>query len=174
MPCYPKGSPAATLLSLGRQGIKFHWKKQHAESWTHTKMLLFLDIKLYIPEPTCLRLVLPDSSKIGFCGCLYSILIKVTPLGTRYLLRLETWPTNSFLVLNWTITLPRKSGLQELCPSRSSKDQLEKVYGHSSWVIVGHCHSQDGWKILPRHYFTTPAISVPLQTLVTASYQEHL
>ena len=81
--------PLLHLLSLGRQGVKFHWKKQHAEAWTHTKMLLFLDIKLYIPKPNCPRLVLPDASKIGFCGCLYAIIIKVTPLGTRYLLRLE-------------------------------------------------------------------------------------
>ena len=84
------------LLSLGRQGIKFHWKKQHAEAWTNTKMLLFLDIKLYIPEPNCPRLVLPDASKIGFSGCLYLILIKVSPLCTRYNLRLEN--SNSFLV----------------------------------------------------------------------------
>ena len=77
------------MLSLGRQGVKFHWKRQHAEAWTHTKMLLFLDTRLHIPEPNCPRLILPDASKIGFCGCLYAITTKITPLGTRYMLRLE-------------------------------------------------------------------------------------
>ena len=81
--------PLLHLLSLGRQGVKFHWKKQHAESWTNTKMLLFLDIKLYIPEPNCPRLVLPDACKIGFSGCLYSIIIKESPIGKRYKIRLE-------------------------------------------------------------------------------------
>ena len=81
--------PLLHLLSLGRQGVKFHWKRIHAESWTHCKMLLYLDTKLYIPVRTCPRVVLPDSSKIGFCGSLYAILTKITPLGTRYTLRLE-------------------------------------------------------------------------------------
>ena len=52
-------------------------------------MLLFLDTKLYIPERTCPRLVLSDSSKIGFCGSLYAIISTITQLGTRYSLRLE-------------------------------------------------------------------------------------
>ena len=77
------------LLSLGRHGVKFHWTVQHAEAWTHCKMLLFLDTKLYIPPSDCPRLVLPDSSKIGFCGALYAILSQATPLGTKYSLRLE-------------------------------------------------------------------------------------
>ena len=81
--------PLLHLLSLGRQGVKFHWKRQHAESWTNTKMLLFLDIKLYIPEPNCPRLILPDACKIGFSGCLYSIIIKQSWIGKRYKLRLE-------------------------------------------------------------------------------------
>ena len=50
--------PLLHLLSLGRQGVKFHWKKEHAEAWTHCKMLLFFDTKLYIPVETCPRLVL--------------------------------------------------------------------------------------------------------------------
>ena len=81
--------PLLHLLSLGRQGVKFHWKRIHAESWTHCKMLLYLDTKLYIPVRTCPRVVLPDSLKIGFCGSLYAILTKITPLGTRYTLRLK-------------------------------------------------------------------------------------
>ena len=33
--------------------------------------------------------MLPDSSKIGFCGTLYAIPSKITPLGTKYTIRLE-------------------------------------------------------------------------------------
>ena len=81
--------PLLHLLSLGRQGVKLHWKKEDAESSTHCKMLLFLDTKLYITVQTCPRLVLPDISKIGFCGALYAIISKITPLGTKYTIRLE-------------------------------------------------------------------------------------
>ena len=52
-------------------------------------MLLFLDTKLNLPPSDCPRLVLPDSSKIGFGGALYVILSQATPLGTKYSLRLE-------------------------------------------------------------------------------------
>ena len=33
--------------------------------------------------------MLTDSSKIGFCGALYAIISKITPLGTKYKLGLE-------------------------------------------------------------------------------------
>ena len=45
--------PPLHLLSLGRQGVTFHWTRQHAEAWTHCKMLLFLDTKLFIPIENC-------------------------------------------------------------------------------------------------------------------------
>jgi hypothetical protein len=83
--------PLHNLLSLGRQGLIFHWKKKHAEAeaLTHTNMFPLLDIKIQIPSPDCPRMILPDSSKIGFCGRPYSIIIKTTPLGIRYLFRLD-------------------------------------------------------------------------------------
>ena len=106
--------PLLHLLSLGCQGVKFHWQREHAESWTHCKMLLFLDTKLYIPERTCPRLVIPDSSKIGFCGSLYSILSKVTPLGTRYSLRLENIVDKIFLISLHKFEVPIRASVYSI------------------------------------------------------------
>ena len=115
--------PLLHLLSLGRQGIKFHWRREHAESWTHCKMILFLDTKLYIPERSCPRLVLPDACKVGFCGALYSILTKITPLGTKYTLRLENIVDKIFSgsQLNHHITKKEWSQPKEIRSSCASK-----------------------------------------------------
>ena len=101
-------------------------------------MLLFLDIKLYIPNPNCLRLVLPDASKIGFCGCLYAIIIKVTPLGTRYLLRLENLTDKLFSGSQ----LNQKKKKKEWSAAVVSLQKFEGPIRESIWsLLLSDCRS---------------------------------
>ena len=130
--------PLLHLLSLGRQGVQFHWNREHAESWSHCKMLLYLDTKLYIPDRTCPRLILPDANKIGFCGSLYAILTEETQIGKRYTLRLENLIDKIFSGSQLNHHITRK----EWAASTVSVKKFEIPIRASIWsILLSDCRS---------------------------------
>ena len=104
----------------------------------HVKMLFSIDVKLTVPPRSAPRLLLPDSSKIGFAIALYHIEIKYGDMGPTYTLHLE----NLFDKLFTGPTLNHHIMKKEWSAAIQGLTKFEQPVGASSWtILLSDCRS---------------------------------